>query len=246
MKPAISIVLRSRNDGGCLRETLEALVSQRCRCMELIAVDNDSRDGSAELLRERADVFVHVPEGQYEPGPVLNDAVERAAGEIVVLLNSDATPQHPEWLAQLISPLKREGVAAVYGRQIARPEARPLVVADLLRAYPPESRDDTTHFFSFVSAAFWRHRWRERPFWDRGYAEDYEWTLLMRRAGYDLAYAHDSVVMHSHNYSSRQLWGKRFRHGWADAKIYGRSIGRWALGNVNGRRVYRRHVWRRP
>lgn len=223
----ISIVLRSRNDGWCLADTLAAIRSQTRSDFELIAVDNASSDGSAEILQQEADRFIHVPEGAYEPGPVLNGAVEATRAATVVLINSDATPQHSEWLERLVAPLAADGVAAAYSRQIARPDARATVAFDLSRGYPADVRDaigtgDGEHFFSFVSAAFHRDRWEERHFWDAGYAEDYEWTYRLRQAGHRLAYAADSVVMHSHNYDLRAQWRKRYRHGWADAKIHGR------------------------
>ena len=195
----ISIVLRSRNDGWCIRETVEAIRSQpefKADNVELIAVDNASNDGSAEYLEKVADRFIHIAEGAYEPGPVLNGAVEATRHPWVVFLNSDGTPQHNEWLRNLVTPLQESSVAAVYGRQIARPDAWPMVEFDLLRGYPPHPRPrDGSHFFSFVSAAFKRSAWEEHQFWDRGYAEDFEWTLRLSRAGHELAYAHDSVVI---------------------------------------------------
>src|SRR6185436_9554358 len=51
----VSFVVPVHNGVTCVRETLEAIVAQADgRPMEIIVVDDDSRDGSSALLRELA------------------------------------------------------------------------------------------------------------------------------------------------------------------------------------------------
>ena len=60
--------------------------------------------------------------------------------------------------------------------------------------------------------------WRTRPFWDASWgSEDTEWGYWARREGQRVEYVADSLVMHSHNYTLRQLYGRRFIEGESDA-----------------------------
>ena len=49
--PSVLVVLVVRNAGDRLRECLSALRAQTYARLGIVAVDNDSTDGSAELLR---------------------------------------------------------------------------------------------------------------------------------------------------------------------------------------------------
>jgi GT2 family glycosyltransferase len=70
---------------------------------ELIAVDNGSGDGSAELIAQRRPDarIVALPENQGFAGAV-NAGLEAAAGEWVLLLNNDATIE-PEGVARMLA-----------------------------------------------------------------------------------------------------------------------------------------------
>src|SRR5205823_9694534 len=58
---------------------------------------------------------------EYRPGRVLNQGMQLAQSERVIFLNADATPQTADWLGPLVAALADPQVAAVFGRQIPRP-----------------------------------------------------------------------------------------------------------------------------
>ncbi len=111
------ILLRSHNDMPLIGKTLEALHRQD-HPFRLIALDNESTDGTREELLKYTDAIETIPRGTYVPGRVLNRGMSMSTGELVVFLNSDCTPQHQEWLRNLLQGFDRDRTAAVFGRQI--------------------------------------------------------------------------------------------------------------------------------
>jgi rhamnosyltransferase len=67
-----------------------------------------------------------------------------------------------------------------------------------------------------VSSAVNRAAWKEHPFReDLRYSEDEEWSFRIKNAGWEIRYAADSVVMHSHNYTLEQVRKRYFGEGFA-------------------------------
>jgi rhamnosyltransferase len=235
-EPPVSIVLRSYNEGWALRSTLAALKTQTHRNWELIAFDSGSSDGSVEMLRAaRPAHLVQMLPHEYRPGRVLNHGMELARNDRVIFLNADATPQGPGWLAPLVSALADPGVAAVFGRQIPRPDCEAVFARDYERCFGP-GRESAGwgNFFSMVSSGLRRDAWVRRGFRETmQYSEDDEYTRWCRAEGYRIAYCPDSVVMHSHNYAPRQSYKRSFGEAWAltaySAANEGRSAARSLL-----------------
>jgi len=219
MKPWV--VMRCYNDAWIVEETLRGLARQRME-HRLMVFDNSSTDGSAEILRRHTEHFVNVPKGQYIPGRVLNDAMRRTDGEFVVFLNSDCVPQDEFWLERLIEGFDDAKVAAVFGRQIPRPDCAPLFVKDTEDTFGDGARQRFwKHCFSMATSAVRRSAWEECHFReDIQYSEDVDWTWQARQRGHLIRYAKDSIAMHSHNYTLAQWKKRQFGEGKADAGIF--------------------------
>mgnify|MGYP001814253974 CR=1 FL=1 len=223
-KPRISIIMRSCNDSDVIRGTLEMVRAQSCNNYELWNFDSTSTDGTLDIIRE-----FNVPErillndpASYNPGRVLNEAVSATPGDIMVFLNSDATPQNSDWLARLIEPLQDPGTAACYGRQIPRPECRSLFVKDTERAFGNgHIAARWLHFFSMANSAVRRELLEAHPFeTDIQYSEDIEWSYRMRNLGHRIVYVPEAAAMHSHNYTLKQSYRRHFGEGKAEAWIF--------------------------
>ena len=52
MEPVISVVIPAYNAAGCIGETLDNILSQTMRELEVIVVDDGSTDGTGALLEE--------------------------------------------------------------------------------------------------------------------------------------------------------------------------------------------------
>jgi rhamnosyltransferase len=219
----VSIILRSFNEAWALRETLPALKAQNYRDWELIAFDSGSSDGSVELLREaKPRSLVQLLPHEYRPGRVLNQGMALASGNRVIFLNADATPQGADWLGPLVAALDDPSVAAVFGRQIPRPDCEPAFARDYERCFGRDRESaHWDHFFSMVSSGLRREAWVRRGFRESlQYSEDDEYTRWCRAAGYRIRYCPNSIVMHSHNYTPRQAYKRSFGEAWALAAVW--------------------------
>lgn len=222
-EPPVSIILRSFNEAWALRDTLPALAAQHYRNWELIAFDSGSSDGSVELLRAaQPRHLVQLLPHEYRPGRVLNQGMALSPHERVIFLNADATPQGPDWLGPLVAALDDPGVAAVFGRQIPRPDCTAAFARDYERCFgEPRESAGWDHFFSMVSSGLRRDVWARRGFREAmQYSEDDEYTRWCRAEGHRIAYCPDSVVMHSHNYTPRQAYKRSFGEAWALADVW--------------------------
>ena len=228
MKPCerIPVIVRSWNNRSTVEQTLLAVRAQTVPA-QIIGFDNDSEDGTKEIMRELADELVRVPRGRYIPGRVLNEAMARSRGEIVVFLNADCTPRDRHWLEGLLEAMEPPYVAAAYSRQLPRPGCHALEALDIDRCYGDAGgRRRARHTFSMASSAVRRTVWESFPF-DRElrYSEDVHWTWRARRRGHRIAYAPRSEVFHSHDYSLGQLFRRYRGEGRAEAAIFDWS--RW-------------------
>lgn len=223
MPATVAIIMRSKNEMPHIHAALEMLPRQTFRGFRLFAIDSGSTDGSLEELRRHCeeDHLTQIVPDDYIPGKVLNEAIARTDNEIVVLLNADAIPRTNDWLEQLIRPILDNTADATFSRQIARPDAHFIVAYDYQRAYTPGKPAD--HFFSAAACAFKRELWERHKFHSDGYAEDAIWATACRMLNARFQLVPESEVEHSHNYSRKALFQKKFRHGNSFAKVHGET-----------------------
>jgi rhamnosyltransferase len=221
--PLVSIIMRSYNEGWALRETLPALAGQEYRNWELIVIDSGSTDGSVELLQKaNPRHFVRIRAQDYNPSRVMNHGMQLAQSEFGIFLNADATPVNSNWLRPLVSALQDPQTAAVFGRQLPRPDCRAVYAHDYHRCFG-ETRESVEweHFFSMVSSGLRKDIWSKRGFLEKmQYSEDDEYTRWCRAQGYRVVYRPESLVVHSHNYTPAQAFKRSFGEARALAAVW--------------------------
>ena len=216
-----TVIMRSKNADWVIGQALAALFAQRHRPAEVIVVDSGSTDATLAIVRQFPVTLVEIPASAYVPGRVLNDAAARATGDVLVFQNSDVVPLRTETFDRLLAPLADPAVQATFARQLPRPEAHTWVRRDYAAAFPAEGAAPAWMPYSLPLAAMRRTAWQRRPFSDDAWAsEDTTWGVATRRAGERIAYAADALVMHSHNYALREIYGRRFVEGEADAFLH--------------------------
>jgi rhamnosyltransferase len=219
----VSIIMRSYNEAWALRETLPALQAQEYKNWELIVIDSGSTDGSVELIRQaRPKHFIHIAPHEYNPSRVINQGMQLAGSELGIFLNADATPQGNNWLRPLAEGLLDARVAAVFGRQIPRPDCQAVFAHDYERCFGVKRESAKwEHFFSMASSGLRKDIWARRGFNPRlQYSEDDEYTRWCRMQGYEVVYVPESVAMHSHNYTPAQAFKRSFGEGRALAAVW--------------------------
>jgi rhamnosyltransferase len=222
-EPAVSIIMRSYNEGWALRETLPALARQDYPSWELIVIDSGSNDGSVELLRAmKPRHLIQIRPEEYNPSRVMNEGMRLAQTPFGIFLNADATPQDCQWLRRLARALQDPTVAAVFGRQVPRPNCQAVFAHDYERCFGPRRESaHWDHFFSMASSGIRRDIWELRGFDERmQYSEDDEYTRWCRKQGFQVVYVPDSIVMHSHNYTPAQAYRRSFGEGRALAAVW--------------------------
>lgn len=220
--PFVSIIMRSYNEGWALQDTLPAIRAQDFSNWELIVIDSGSTDGSVELIRAANPAhFVQIESRDYVPGRVMNNGMKLAKSEFGIFINADATPQGTNWLRPLVDGLQDKKTAAVFGRQIPRPDCEPVFACDYERCFGPHRESAKwDHFFSMVSSGLRRDVWSKRGFReDLQYAEDDEYTRWCKEQGYHVKYVGESVAMHSHNYTI----GQSYKRSFGDARAIGKA-----------------------
>ena len=128
----ITVVVRSHNDRDLIRDTLSRLCEQTVvNRMEILLFDDNSTDGTLEIAASFPSVTIMPWDGQtYNPPRVLNRAIDAAHGKYIVFNNSDAVPCSSDAVERIVARLQNPGVGAVYGNQLPREDALPLVRKD--------------------------------------------------------------------------------------------------------------------
>jgi rhamnosyltransferase len=125
-------------------------------------------------------------------------------------------------LRPLVSALLDPTTAAVFGRQIPRPDCQAVYAGDYERCFGPQRESARwDHFFSMVSSGIRKDIWSQRGFLEKmQYSEDDEYTRWCRAQGYAVVYCPDSVVMHSHNYTPSQAYKRSYGEARALAAVW--------------------------
>lgn len=250
--PRASVVIPTLNGGGRFRECLDALSKQDFEGgFELVVIDSSSTDGTAELARERADVFISIKRNEFNHGLTRNRAIEKCSGEYIALLVQDAAPADNNWLRALVENFEDEKVAGSYSRQVPRPDCPPLIKSRLKRwsatsrqriEKSVSSKEEMSEIpgktlvnlisFDNVSSCIRRSVWEKIPFTKRAFGEDLWWARSVLLAGYKIVFEPNSVVIHSH---SNSLWYE-FKRVYLDHQNWNDLIGLRLFGRL-------REVW---
>ena len=222
---SISVIIPARNAGSRFELLLETLKSQSIPPDEIIVVDSHSSDTTCEIARKANVRLIEIDDKDFDHGRTRDMALRLAKGDIILFMSQDAQPADAEWIRRLIAPLQHPNVAAVGGRQIAFPDARPF--ERLIRAhnYPVKSRiwdasaipqyGIRAFMISDVCAAYRREAYLAVGGFDYPVMTNEDMLIAERfiHSGYQLAYAAEAVVYHSHHFSFRQEFTRNFMIG---------------------------------
>jgi rhamnosyltransferase len=217
----IAVIMRSKNSDWVIDQTLAALFSQDFREFELLVVDSGSTDRTLEIVRQYPCRLIEIAASAYYPGAVLNSAIEQTDCDLLVFVNSDAVALTQHTLSRIVGAFDDSQAQAAFARQLPRPEADTWVRRDYAVSFPASAPAPPWMTFSLPFAALRRSAWEKHRFYSDAWgSEDTEWGCWARKNGFPVLYVPDALVMHSHNYTLRQLYGRRFIEGEADAFIY--------------------------
>lgn len=116
-KPLISIILPVHNSSEHLRECVRSLLSQSYKNIEILAIDDDSKDGSYKILREftRKDKRFKVKRNvkRYGIGITLNRLIKKAKGDFIAFMDAEDVSTKDRLKKQLLYLKSNPQVVAV-------------------------------------------------------------------------------------------------------------------------------------
>jgi GT2 family glycosyltransferase len=242
--PLVSVIIVNWNGIEYLPECLDSLKEQSCTDFETIVVDNGSRDGSLELLKESYPWVQVVPLPDNTGFAYGNNAgLAASSGKYIVTLNNDTRVER-EWLAELIAPVvAHEEVGMVASRICSWDEPDRIDSLGVAICHDGMSRGsrrrcryseltlDSNENVLFPSACAGLYR-REMldtiGFFDDdffAYCEDTDLGLRGRLAGWSSVLARDAVVYHRYSrsggeFSPFKLYLVERNHFWAALKSF--------------------------
>ncbi len=212
--PAVSVVIRARNESALIGRCLDALSAQDCAgAAEVILVDSGSTDGTVEIARRRAVQIIEIPPGEFTYSSALNRGFAAARAPLVLSLSAHVVPIGPGWLSTLLAAMRDPEVAGAFSREIPWPDADFYERLRLETEFPPfrmvkarrftwgeEDGERYPLFFRFSNAAsvIRRSLWESHPFQELPYAEDLEWSRWAILAGHQIVYEPSARAYHSH------------------------------------------------
>lgn len=210
----VSVVIPTLNAASEVGPLIESLKAQTVAPAEIVVVDSESGDRTAEAAEAAgASRVIRIRRAEFNHGSTRHMALLETSGELVCFLTQDALPADGAYLENLIRPLARDPeVALASGRQLSRPGARRFVQLVQGFNYPDEPNvrgagDVAAYgikaFFASDACSCYR---RSAYLACGGFpaVETNEDMLMAARliaAGYRVAYAPAAVVVHSHDLS---------------------------------------------
>ncbi len=115
MKPLVSIITPSYNQGVFIRETIESVLSQDYDNIEYIVVDGGSTDNSLDIIKEYEGRLTYISEKDNGQSDAINKGFKMAHGEIVAWLNSDDVYE-PNCISKAVEEFqKNDKLGLLYG-----------------------------------------------------------------------------------------------------------------------------------
>jgi rhamnosyltransferase len=236
----VSVVYVTKNGAEFLDGSLAAVRRQRgpFELEEIIAIDSGSSDATLSILARHGARVESIPPAEFGHGRTRNLGARLARGDLVVFLTQDASPADDHWLARLIAPFADDPLlAGVWSRHAPRPGCHPMewrrvvefplfhesgLVVSSARGNAEDARSPELHaWFSNNASAIPRAVLERWPFPEVEFAEDQAWARLVLAAGFRIALANDSVILHSHAYSPWTNLQRNFDHACATRETFG-------------------------
>jgi glycosyltransferase involved in cell wall biosynthesis len=224
--PSATVVVPAFDAAATIGECVDSLLALRypAELLEVVVVDNGSRDGTRAVLERYSGRIALVEESRRGPAAARNAGIRRSTADVVAFTDADCTVD-PEWLRELVEPLAGPSVGIVGGRILARPDAN-----------DAELYGETIHDH-YASIHVWRPpyvitmNWASRRsilvaggLFDetlrRG--EDVDLSYRIGAAGYTLVYRPDALVYHRNERTLAGLAREGFQHGLAAPRVLSR------------------------
>ncbi|MBO7672803.1 glycosyltransferase family 2 protein [bacterium] len=124
-KPFVTVMIPAHNEENVISHTVANIEQMDYPNFEVIVIDDRSDDNTAVVMKNleqeynNLKAFIRPKDAFPGKSAVLNDAMQFAKGEAILVFDADATVEH-DFLKKLVPLLEPEDVGAVQARKIIR------------------------------------------------------------------------------------------------------------------------------
>ena len=206
----LSVVFLNYNRLAETRYTIEQL---RLHCahrddVEIIAVDNNSHDGTGDYLRAQTDVTALCLDDNTGIAGY-NQGFAKAQGEYILVLDDDSHPKSAASIDHALEYLDQHAEVAAVACRIETPEG------ETVRSWHIPHSDKVTSALAFIGCGFFIRRaafeavgWYPADFFL--YQNEIEVAIQLRRRNLAIHYLPDSPVVHRESPNNRPNWRRVF------------------------------------
>ncbi len=211
----VSMVVLNWNGKNMICDCLDSLLQQSYPSIEIIVVDNDSKDGSLAMVKEKYGTRLEIIENGRNLGFAegCNVGIRKSRGEFIVLVNSDATLRE-DWVAEMLNVVQKNpqiGMAAgkIYfaGREGVIENTGHIVYRDgmargrgrLEKDSGQYDKSDRIFCPNGCAAIYRKVVMEEAGLFDAeffAYADDIDVGFRIRMLGYECAYVPRAIAYH--------------------------------------------------
>jgi len=214
----ISVIVTNWNGLNLLKKYLEKVILNSPEALEIILADDASEDNSLffahELQKKYSKLKIISHKHNHGFGRNTNNAVKKAKGDYIVLLNSDIDP-HKNYIRNSLPHFKNPKVLGVGFAELGHENYAHLFWKNGYLQFN-EGHSDNTHISAWLSggSAIFRKDYFLRlggfdHVYEPFYFEDFDFGLRAWRSGYTLLWEPKSVVEHKHE-STTSKFPKKF------------------------------------
>jgi len=118
--PAVSVIIPAYNSERYIQETLDSVLAQTWKDLEVVVVDDGSTDSTCEIVRACGEPVRLVEQANAGPSPARNHGIREARGEFVAFVDSDDlwTPDKLERQMALFDGEGKVGLVYCRGQRI--------------------------------------------------------------------------------------------------------------------------------
>lgn len=210
----VSIIIPNFNGKNLLTQNLPSVFSAGAD--EVIVVDDGSNDDSLIVLQDYADRAIIVK--NYKNigyAKSVNRGIQKASGEVCILLNTDAKPA-PDFLESIKPYFEKPEVFAVNCHETGHSWASGEFVSGFVNHHADhdESQSHISFYASGGSAAFSRQKFIELGMYDTifhpFYWEDTDISYRALKRGYEIWWEPNSHIEHQTSSTIKKYFNKAF------------------------------------